>query len=172
MHLSPFRPWRPLSDEEWRILAPFVLKDGPGRRPGDHRLRLDAVFFVATTGLPWSQLPPLYGEPGTVQRQFRRWAAAGLFDTLLHAAADPRAPEAAILRGMEYWLCCAYRRAIPVAGTFMARLLGYATALGSAGLGPDRSALLSARNGKPLNSQGRGRGPVPSPGPEALRKRA
>lgn len=129
LRLSPFRAWQPLSDREWQVLALFVVKPGGGRPPSDHRGRLDGVFYLATTGLGWSDLPPHYGAHDTLRRQFHRWATQGLFDVLLHAARDPRAPQAAVLRGIEHWLCCAYRRAIPLAGTTMAEVLGYASAL-------------------------------------------
>lgn len=41
-----------MSDEEWAFFAPFVIETGPrrGRRPRNHRLVLDGVFWIARTG--------------------------------------------------------------------------------------------------------------------------
>ena len=42
-----------MSDEEWAFFEPFVIETGPrrGRRPKDHRLVLDGVFWIARTGV-------------------------------------------------------------------------------------------------------------------------
>ena len=44
-----------MSDEEWAFFAPFVIETGPrrGRRPRDHRVEMDKVFWIARTGSPW-----------------------------------------------------------------------------------------------------------------------
>ena len=41
-----------MTDEEWAFFEPFVIETGPrrGRRPRDHRLVLDGVFWIARTG--------------------------------------------------------------------------------------------------------------------------
>ncbi|WP_408735192.1 transposase [Muricoccus aerilatus] len=41
-------------DEEWAFFEPFVVETGPfrGRPPSGHRRVLDAVFWVARTGVP------------------------------------------------------------------------------------------------------------------------
>jgi transposase len=155
MHLrfSSLRPWQPLSDAEWRVLARFVAPPGRGRPPIDHRTRLAGVFLVALTGMAWADLPAWFGPGETLRRQFHRWATQGLFDTLLLAALDPKGEDGAVLRGMEPWLCAAYRRAIPLRGTAMAELLGYGSALREVDLRRlDR--ILSAARHKPLIAAG------------------
>ncbi len=79
-----------LSDEEWAILAPFVVDTGTlrGRPPRDHRRTLDAIFWIARTGAPWRDLPAEFGNWNSVHRQFRRWTASGRWDVLLQALAD------------------------------------------------------------------------------------
>jgi transposase len=134
---SPPRPWEPLSDDEWAVLAPFVLcAAGPGRPPRDLRARLDAVFWMAARPAralgPWRALPTGFGKPDTASRQFRRWAAAGLWSRLLRALADPDYPGIRILRRLESWICRTYRRAwrlFGVAGVALARRLGFLSAL-------------------------------------------
>ena len=63
-----------MSDEEWGFFEPFVIERGPkrGRPPGDHRLVLDGVFWLARTGAPWRFLPDDFGKWSSVYRQFRR----------------------------------------------------------------------------------------------------
>ena len=76
-----------MSDEEWAFFEPFVVEKGPrrGRRPRDHRLVLDGVFWIASTGTAWRDLHSHFGEWNSVYRQFRRWTAAGVWDVMLEA---------------------------------------------------------------------------------------
>ena len=191
---SPPRPWAPLSDDEWAVLAPFLYRaaereaeqrreaemraaqapDAPvlparrsaGRPIRDPRARLDAVFWLAAhtragkAPPPWSALPPRFGKPDTVSRQFRRWAKQGLWSKLLEALADEHYPSITVLRRLESWICRTYRRAwrlLGVKGMALARRLGFLSALrGPSWLLPDpdlseqvfsklRAAMLRAR---------------------------
>ena len=76
-----------MSDEEWAFFAPFVIETGPrrGRRPRDHRLVLDGVFWIARTGSPWRDLHDHFGKWSSVYRQFRRWTLSGVWDVMLAA---------------------------------------------------------------------------------------
>ena len=76
-----------MSDEEWGFFSPFVIETGPrrGRRPRDHRLVLDGVFWIARTGSPWRDLHDHFGKWSSVYRQFRRWTLSGVWDVLLAA---------------------------------------------------------------------------------------
>jgi len=76
-----------MSDEEWGFFEPFVIERGPkrGRPPGDHRLVLDGVFWIARTGAAWRDLPHFFGKWGSVFRQFRRWTLSGVWDVMLEA---------------------------------------------------------------------------------------
>jgi len=62
------------------------IEAGPrrGRRPRDHRLVLDGVFWIAQTGSPWRDLHDYFGKWSSVYRQFRRWMLLG-WDVLLAA---------------------------------------------------------------------------------------
>ena len=79
-----------MSDEEWGFFEPFVIERGPrrGRRPKDHRLVLDGVFWIARTGAPWRDLPEDFGKWSSVYRQFRRWTSSGVWDVLLGSLND------------------------------------------------------------------------------------
>ncbi|RYH08399.1 IS5 family transposase [Tropicimonas sp. IMCC6043] len=61
-----------------------------GRKPTDHRLVLDGVFWIARTGAPWRDLPEEFGKWSSVYRQFRRWTLAGLWDQILEALTESR----------------------------------------------------------------------------------
>ena len=76
-----------MSDEEWGFFAPFVIEGGPrrGRRPRDHRLVLDGVFWIARTGSAWRDLHDHFGKWDTVYGQFRRWTRGGVWEVLLAA---------------------------------------------------------------------------------------
>jgi transposase len=58
---------------------------GGGRRPRDHRLVLDGIFWTARTGVGWRDLHKHFGKWSSVYRQFRRWALSGLWELLLEA---------------------------------------------------------------------------------------
>ncbi len=88
---SPERAWEPLSDDEWAVLAPFVLRSADGeaergrraeleaatapnapvlraRRPAgrpvrDARSRLDAIFWLAANTRPGRAPPPWAALP-------------------------------------------------------------------------------------------------------------
>ena len=79
-----------MSDEEWAFFAPFVIETGSrrGRRPSNHRLVLDGVFWIARTGSPWRDLHDYFGKWATVYKQFRRWTLSGVWDVLLAALND------------------------------------------------------------------------------------
>ena len=77
-------------DEEWAFFEPFIQVKGAhsGRRPKDHRLVLDGVFWLARTGAQWRDLHEYFGKWSSVYRQFRRWTLSGLWDLLLEALND------------------------------------------------------------------------------------
>lgn len=79
-----------MSDEEWAFFEPFVTTRGAhsGRRPRDHRLVLDGIFWLGRTGAQWRDLPDFFGKWSSVYRQFRRWTLSGLWDLLLEALND------------------------------------------------------------------------------------
>jgi transposase len=60
-----------MSDEEWACLEPFVIERGPrsGRRPRNHRLVLDGIFWIARTGVAWRDLHEHFGKWSSVYRQ-------------------------------------------------------------------------------------------------------
>lgn len=66
-----------------------------GRKPKNHRLVLDGIFWIARTGSPWRDLPEEFGKWYSVYRQFRRWTLAGLWEQIIEALNESEiAPDA------------------------------------------------------------------------------
>lgn len=74
-------------DEEWAFHERFIqaVRAPNGRKPMNHRLVLDGIFWIARTGSPWRDLPEEFGKWSSVYRQFRRWTLAGLWEQILEA---------------------------------------------------------------------------------------
>ncbi|GAA4361284.1 hypothetical protein GCM10023185_28240 [Hymenobacter saemangeumensis] len=80
-----------LSDREWHLIEPHTLGQ-PGTRGGtgrDNRLFVTAVFYRTRTGIPWRDLPARFGQWNTIARRFRRWALAGVWETVFRAVQEP-----------------------------------------------------------------------------------
>ncbi|KAA6214931.1 IS5 family transposase [Streptomyces albofaciens JCM 4342] len=81
-----------LSDARWALVEPLLTnwREEIVRRglnighPPRHDLRdlLDAVLYVARTGIPWRYLPHDYPHWNTVYQYFARWEQAGVFEQL------------------------------------------------------------------------------------------
>lgn len=81
-----------LTDAQWdqiKDLLPGQVGDS-GRTAKDNRLFVDAVLFVAKTGLPWRDLPERFGKWNSVWRRFDRWCDRGVWESL---ASELGAPE-------------------------------------------------------------------------------
>ena len=70
-----------MSDEEWAFHEPFIraVRAPNGRKPANHRLVLDGIFWIARTGSPWRDLPERYGNWKTVSSRFYRWQQQGIW---------------------------------------------------------------------------------------------
>ena len=114
-----------LTDEEWAFFESFVVESGPfrGRPPGGHRQVLDAVFWVARTGIAWRDLPPELGNWNSVHRQYRRWTTSGLWDVLLQALADGGG-DADALQMIDSTIVRAHHCAAGAKGGLIARVSG------------------------------------------------
>jgi transposase len=80
-----------ISDADWARIE-HLLPGRPGQHGGvatDNRLFIDAVLYVARTGVPWADLPARFGNPNSIWRRFDRWAGAGRWDPILAALRDP-----------------------------------------------------------------------------------
>ena len=87
-----------MSDEEWAFHERFILavRAPNGRKPMNHRLVLDGIFWIARTGSPWRDLPEEFGKWSSVYRHFRRWTLAGLWEGILEALNESGVVPAAL----------------------------------------------------------------------------
>src|SRR2546428_129773 len=81
-----------LSDAQWAKMQPHCLgkKSDPGRSGEDNRRFVEAVLWIARTGSPWRDLPPLFGPWNTVFKRYRDWVKADVFKRLFDAASMSR----------------------------------------------------------------------------------
>ena len=74
-----------LNDEIWKKLEEVLneIKSKVGRPPViSDRLFIEAVLYVARTGIPWRDLPDSFGNFSTIYNRLRRWKRNGIFRKL------------------------------------------------------------------------------------------
>lgn len=84
-----------VTDEQWNALKDLLPgKPGdPGATAKDNRLFLNAIWFVAKTGVPWRDLPDRFGNSNTVFQRFNRWCKKGVFARIFEKFHDPDLEE-------------------------------------------------------------------------------
>jgi len=71
-----------LKEHQWqRIESILPGKEGdPGRSASDNRRFIEAVLYIARTGIPWRDLPVEFGPWNSVYRRFCRWSDKGIWE--------------------------------------------------------------------------------------------
>jgi transposase len=80
-----------ISDADWDRIK-HLLPGQRGQHGGvakDNRRFIDAVLYVARTGIPWEDLPERLGNGNSQWRRFDRWAAKGRWDPILAVLREP-----------------------------------------------------------------------------------
>ena len=79
-----------LRDDQWaRIEHMLPGREGHvGGTAPDNRLFVEAVIYRYRAGIPWSDLPPRFGEAKIIHQRFGRWAKSGVFDRILEMLAS------------------------------------------------------------------------------------
>lgn len=79
-----------LTDEQWdRVQDLLPGKPGdPGRSGEDNRLFVDAVLYIAKTGVPWRDLPERFGNWNSLWRRFDRWCEKGVWEAIAQELAE------------------------------------------------------------------------------------
>jgi len=80
-----------ISDEDWQRIE-HLLPGRPGDSgwtSGDNRLFIDAILYVAKTGIPWRDLPARFGHWDTAYKRFNRWCKKGTWQRVFEALQDP-----------------------------------------------------------------------------------
>src|SRR6201992_1047145 len=77
-----------LTDAQWVKMEPHCLgkKSDPGRSGEDNRRFVEAVLWIARTGSPWRDLPPLFGPWNTVFKRYRDWVKANTVHFIIWTA--------------------------------------------------------------------------------------
>lgn len=80
-----------IPDDQWgRIKDLLPGREGdPGVTAKDNRLFINAILWIARTGVPWRDLPERFGNWNTVWRRFDRWARKGVWQGVFEALQDP-----------------------------------------------------------------------------------
>ena len=88
-----------LTDAQWAKMEPYCLGKprDPGRSGGDNRLFVEAVLWIARTGSPWRDLPPVFGNWSTAYTRYRDWVKADVFKTIFDAVSDDPDMEFALV---------------------------------------------------------------------------
>ena len=89
-----------LTDEEWARIEPLLPSErGRRARPAklSNRTFMNAVFYLAKTGVPWRDLPERFGPWKTVHVKFSRWNKLKVFDRILQCFAQGADREASIV---------------------------------------------------------------------------
>ena len=77
------RPFHPLTDLEWRRVAPLLDAHRPrGGKPVDLRAVVDGIRWVLQRAAKWREVPSQYGAPTTVWRWYKRWTEDGTWTKL------------------------------------------------------------------------------------------
>ncbi|MBY0170535.1 IS5 family transposase [Micrococcus luteus] len=90
-----------LSDAQWELIAPMLpTRTGRAGRPfSDARTIVEAIIYRYRCGIPWRDLPEVYGPWQTVWTWHRRMAEEGTWDAVL-----ARLTAAADAEGLIDWL--------------------------------------------------------------------
>ena len=80
-----------LTDDQWKEIESLLSgrAGDPGRTGDDNRLFVNAVLFVARTGIPWRDLPERFGKWNSIWRRFDRWCATGVWSRLSVVLGEP-----------------------------------------------------------------------------------
>ena len=79
-----------LRDDQWVRIEPLLPgKAGDrGVTAKDNRLFIEAVLWMARTGVPWRDLPAQFGHWHSVYMRFSRWSKQGVWARLAAVLAD------------------------------------------------------------------------------------
>jgi transposase len=81
-----------ISDADWNKIKPMLpgKESDPGRSATDNRLFINAIMFVAHTGIAWRDLPERFGNWNSVYVRFRRWAKTEVWQKIFKKIRDTK----------------------------------------------------------------------------------
>ena len=73
-----------LTKRQEEIIAPLLPAPKMTGRPGLNSLKVfNAILWILSSGAPWRDLPPHYGNWNSIYHKFRLWCAQNLFENIL-----------------------------------------------------------------------------------------
>jgi transposase len=81
-----------ITDDHWAVLGPMVDRakrytcGQPPKLP--NRMFFEALLYGARTGIPWRDLPDVFGRWDAVYNRFRRWVRSGSLQALFESLTD------------------------------------------------------------------------------------
>jgi putative transposase len=83
-----------LTDEQWYLIKELLPgRSGTRGRVANNRQFVNAVLFVARTGIPWRDLPRRFGNWNSVWRRYDRWCKSGVWERLTTPLGEPDLAE-------------------------------------------------------------------------------
>jgi transposase len=79
-----------LTAERWERLRPLLPAQASTGRPAlEHRLMVEGIWWIMSTGSSWRDLPARFGPWSTVSSRYQRWRKEGRWTVLLQALQQP-----------------------------------------------------------------------------------
>ncbi len=75
-----------LTDEQWKLVEPFLPAGKPGGRPRKTNLRevLNALFYLVRTSCQWRMIPHEFPPWKTCYNYYRAWIDSGTWDEIVY----------------------------------------------------------------------------------------
>jgi transposase len=79
-----------LSEAQWRRIEGLCAgkASDAGATGRDNRMFVEGVLWIARTGSPWRDLPPVFGAWNSVFTRFNRWSRGGVWHRIFAALSD------------------------------------------------------------------------------------
>jgi transposase len=80
-----------ISDDNWKKIKD-LLPGQRGQHGGvavDNRLFINAILYIAKTGIPWRDLPERFGRWNSVFCRFNQWSKKGRWQAIFDVLQDP-----------------------------------------------------------------------------------
>jgi transposase len=79
-----------ISDEQWNRIKDLLPGQvgGHGGVGNDTKLFINAVRYLAKTGIAWADLPTCFGSPNSLWQRYNRWCQRGVWAKIAAAWRD------------------------------------------------------------------------------------
>ena len=95
---------RQLTDEQWKLIEPFLPIGEYGPYPERLREQFEGVIWRFRTSSQWREMPGEFGPWPTVYGRFRVWRDAGVFTAMrVHVDLEVAAGEQTAKVVNDYW---------------------------------------------------------------------